>query len=347
MTDDKVARIENQLSKIVNSPHFKSAKKMRKFLTFVVEKALEGKGTHLKQYTIAVEALDFADDFDSDTNPAVRIMAGRVRERLEKYYENEGVNDSLVIKMAKGQYSINFEERKTAAPLAAEDNIKPKKSKWRYVAFTALIFAVLSIVYTIFHHDIDDFHHHHNTTLNPIPLIDVMPFEDLSTIPRGPMLTRGIRYQLLTELSQFKTVRVRDVPAVFKPVDNARSAQYRIKGGLISSDKSLQMTIFLEDAESSEVLWSQKINVAATDDGFNELIFEGINGIMSKIIGPSSVMQTIAMKNLRDRLDQHEGGATSSYECVLLFYDFDNTKNPQTERKARECLAEYTSKGVE
>ena len=174
-----------------------------------------------------------------------------------------------------------------------------------------------------------------------------MPFEDLSTIPRGAMLTRGIRYQLLTELSQFKTIRVRDVPAVFKPVDNVRSAKYRIKGGLISSDKNLQMTILLEDAESSEVLWTKKVSVAATDAGFNELIFEGIKGIMSKIIGPSSVMQTIAMKHLRDRLEQDKGGATSSYECVLLFYDFDNTKNPITEREARECLAEYTSQGVE
>ena len=129
MSDNNVARIENQLLIILDSPHFKFAKQMRKFLTYVVEKTLEGKGKQLKQYTIAVEALDFPDDFDSDTNPAVRIMAGRVRERLENYYENEGVNDTLVITMVKGQYSIIFEERKTAAPLASEDNIKPKKNQ--------------------------------------------------------------------------------------------------------------------------------------------------------------------------------------------------------------------------
>ena len=103
--------VEHQLAVILSSVQFKSAKKMQAFLKYVVRKTLSGKQEQLKQYTIAVEALGFPTDFDSDTNPVVRIMAGRVRERLENYYADEGVNDALLISIPKGSYTPVFEEK--------------------------------------------------------------------------------------------------------------------------------------------------------------------------------------------------------------------------------------------
>lgn len=108
---DNTARVEEQLAIILKSSHFSSAKKMRQFLSFVVGKTLKGEGDKVKQYTIAVDGLDYSDDFDADTNPAIRIMAGRVRERLDKYYNEEGINDSLIIHIEKGQYTPWFEEK--------------------------------------------------------------------------------------------------------------------------------------------------------------------------------------------------------------------------------------------
>ncbi len=111
ITEDDAELVEHQLASILASPHFKSAKQMQNFLQYIVRKTLAGKGENLKQYTIAVETLGFPVDFDSDTNPVVRIMAGRVRDRLEKYYDNEGVNDPLVITVPKGSYTPLFEKK--------------------------------------------------------------------------------------------------------------------------------------------------------------------------------------------------------------------------------------------
>ena len=123
--EDNAELIEHQLTKILTSPYFKSAKKMRNFLQYIVRKTLSGKTNYLKQYTIAVEALGFPVDFDSDSNPVVRIIAGRVRERLTKYYEMEGSNDDLLITMPKGSYVPVFEKNK---------NVKkpPKKERSGY-----------------------------------------------------------------------------------------------------------------------------------------------------------------------------------------------------------------------
>lgn len=103
--------VEHQLAIILASPYFKSAKQMQNFLQYIVCKTLAGKANSLKQYTIAVEALDFPADFDSDINPVVRIKAGRVRERLAKYYKDEGKNDALVITIPKGSYAPAFEKK--------------------------------------------------------------------------------------------------------------------------------------------------------------------------------------------------------------------------------------------
>ncbi len=111
ITEDDAELVEHQLANILASSHFKSAKQMQNFLQYIVRKTLAGKGDNLKQYTIAVESLGFPVDFDSDVNPVVRIKAGRVRDRLDKYYKNEGVNDPLVITIPKGSYIPLFEKK--------------------------------------------------------------------------------------------------------------------------------------------------------------------------------------------------------------------------------------------
>ncbi|HIO97560.1 MAG TPA: hypothetical protein EYG71_06500 [Leucothrix sp.] len=180
------------------------------------------------------------------------------------------------------------------------------------------------------------------------PLVDVMPFDDLTNDSRGRMLSKGIRYQFLTELSQFQMIRVRDVSDTEQQQKskNLKKARYRVKGALLAGEEQLQVTILLQEVASSEILWTKKVSVPATDAGFNELMFEGIKGVMTKISGPTGVMQLDAMSHLRDRLSEDKTGVTSSYECVLLFYDYDNTKNVNTENEARQCLQEHTSKGV-
>lgn len=104
ITEADVQSVELQLSKILSSPQFKSAKQMQRFLSYIIEKTLHGETKQLKQYSIAVEALGFPDDFDSDSSPSVRILGGRVRERLTEYYKGEGIEDPIVITIPKGSY---------------------------------------------------------------------------------------------------------------------------------------------------------------------------------------------------------------------------------------------------
>lgn len=104
--------IARQLEKILASTQFKSAQQMKRFLKYVLNKTLAGEGQQLKQYTIAVEALGHPENFDPDSNPSVRILGGRVRERLNEYYQQEGKADAIVIRIPKGSYLPEFSKSK-------------------------------------------------------------------------------------------------------------------------------------------------------------------------------------------------------------------------------------------
>ena len=111
ITDEELQLIKRHLKKVLASNYFKSAKQLQRFLNFIVEKTISGEGKLLKQYTIGVEALSFPDDFDPESNPAVRIMAGRVRKRLKEYYQEDGLSDELIISMPNGSYTPVFKKK--------------------------------------------------------------------------------------------------------------------------------------------------------------------------------------------------------------------------------------------
>ena len=87
---------------------FDASKRNRRFLTYVVDEALAGRGDRIKAYNIALAAFDRASDFDPLTDPIVRIEAGRLRRSLELYYLTAGRADRIRIDVPKGSYVPTF-----------------------------------------------------------------------------------------------------------------------------------------------------------------------------------------------------------------------------------------------
>ena len=108
-------RVRAQLERILASAPFADAERARRFLGFVVERALEGRDGEIKEFVIGVEALGRNTSFDPKSDPIVRVEAGRLRERLRSYYEGEGEADSVSISLPKGRYVPEFSERRLSA----------------------------------------------------------------------------------------------------------------------------------------------------------------------------------------------------------------------------------------
>ena len=106
-------RVRAQLKRILSSLAFADAERGSRFLRFVVEAALEGRTGEIKESVIGVEVLGRSPSFDPKTDPIVRVEAGRLRSRLNTYYQNEGKTDPVLISLPKGGYVPEFSENQS------------------------------------------------------------------------------------------------------------------------------------------------------------------------------------------------------------------------------------------
>jgi Tol biopolymer transport system component len=91
---------------------------MRRFLSFVVEKAIAGEGDHLKETVIGVEVFDREPGYDPKVDPVVRNEARRLRAKVEEYYRLEQAPRAVRIGLPKGSYVPTFEMVAPPAPPA-------------------------------------------------------------------------------------------------------------------------------------------------------------------------------------------------------------------------------------
>jgi hypothetical protein len=100
--DDPVIRLA--LEGVVASRAFSTSERLRRFLRFIVEETLAGRGTDLKEYVIGTSVCDRRPDFDPRADPVVRVEARRLRSRLADYYAEEGRSATVVFGVPKGGY---------------------------------------------------------------------------------------------------------------------------------------------------------------------------------------------------------------------------------------------------
>src|SRR6185295_10064148 len=96
------------LNRVLSSEVFEAAGRAREFLTFIVQETLAGRGDRLKGYSIAVHVFERPADFDAQTDPLVRVEAGRLRRRLAEYYQSQGRDDAVRIELPRGGYTPVF-----------------------------------------------------------------------------------------------------------------------------------------------------------------------------------------------------------------------------------------------
>ncbi len=115
--------IREQLDRIIRSGSFVQSPRRQRFLEYIINETLAGRGQRLKGYNIALEVFGRSETFDPAVDPIVRIEAGRIRERLRDYYRAEGQRDPIYIQLPKGTYTPKFEFREAASIVRA---LRPK-----------------------------------------------------------------------------------------------------------------------------------------------------------------------------------------------------------------------------
>jgi len=111
------------LGLVLQSDTFARADQLKKFLHYVCEMEIAGRGAELTEYLVGVEALGRPREFSPNEDTTVRNRAYALRHKLERFYEEERPSAEIRIEFLKGTYIPRFvvnapagERADTAAP---------------------------------------------------------------------------------------------------------------------------------------------------------------------------------------------------------------------------------------
>jgi hypothetical protein len=128
-TDTERAAILAELRTIVESQPFRNSSRSKQFLSYVVQHKLEGREELLKERTIGMEIFQRQAGYATGDDAVVRVQAGEVRRRLERYYHNAPMASPVHIELPLGSYSPEFRWDVIASPVEVKSAAAPRK-RW-------------------------------------------------------------------------------------------------------------------------------------------------------------------------------------------------------------------------
>ena len=282
--------IREQLVRILNSGPFHQSQRRQRFLEYLVNETLAGRGERLKAYNVALEVFERPETFDPTTDPLVRIEAARLREKLREYYGTEGQSDAIHIDLPKGTYAplIEFQEGGQQVKIVSK-----RRLPWQIILPALALILALGAFGTWLTRDL-----WMPARAPEGPAIAVLPFVNLSGDPQQEYFSDGLTEDLMTELSRAsRDLRVLARNTTFqykgKAVDVPKlghdlGVRYVLEGSIRRTDDRVRVMAQLIDTQTGAHVWADRFDREMAD------IFlvqdEIVSQIVAKIAGNFGVI---------------------------------------------------------
>lgn len=115
-TEEEKEKVRQQMNRLLETSHFKNSKRYPLLFRFIVEETLEGRGEFLKERLLGIHVFDRPADYDTASDPIVRVTIAEIRKRIAQYYHEEAHESEMRIELMPGRYEPEFRPRKDAGP---------------------------------------------------------------------------------------------------------------------------------------------------------------------------------------------------------------------------------------
>ena len=108
LTNEERTAIQEQLERLLSNSHFNQSRRFPSFLRFVIDQTLLGQTDLLKERTLGIEIFGREADYDTASDPIVRVTATEIRKRIAQYYQEPGHETELRVTLPAGSYVPQF-----------------------------------------------------------------------------------------------------------------------------------------------------------------------------------------------------------------------------------------------
>ena len=109
LSESQERAVRAELNRLMESTAFRTSKRCREFLEYIVHHTITGPSGALKERSIGVEIFQLPKDFDTGQHTVVRVTANEVRKKLaQQYLVENGAYRPIKIDVPPGSYSAAF-----------------------------------------------------------------------------------------------------------------------------------------------------------------------------------------------------------------------------------------------
>jgi hypothetical protein len=109
-----------EVGRIVNSEVLRGSESLCHLLEYLASHSVGERSGSVKEHQIATEVFGRTADFDPRMDSTVRVQTSRLRAKLGEYYAGLGAQDSVIIDIPRGAYSV------VVRPRAVPDETVPR-----------------------------------------------------------------------------------------------------------------------------------------------------------------------------------------------------------------------------
>lgn len=339
--------ISEEFDRLLASPLFTRSPVLSRLLQFLVEHRLRGGRSAPKAYAIATEALGRSADFDPAVDSYPRVMVGRLRTLLDRYYAETPWIHRL--RVPQGSYEIMVQHRTSPPARSAEELVEnpgsdlaistadgvtssrqrapaslPAKSRAMAWAAGLVIAVLLGIGGWWLAGDWDRLF---NKVPVAIPLLEISTPLSGDTAP-SRALARGLDGRLRDGLRRFDLVDLRSARAPANmPVEDR--ADYRLDVSIVRrlEGQVAEVTLVLNRVADQRTIWSQQFHL----EGDQMPGFEAIDTAIAQIAGDYGVI-------VRDQLQRQPDNFAPGFACLAQFNRMRQMRTTGSAKQIDACL---------
>lgn len=347
-TEPRHCDIWAQIEKVCSGPEFANSARLTRFLRFITEETLAGRGDRLKAYTIALAVFERRDTFDSQTDPIVRIEAGRLRRMLEHYYLTQGKDDPVVVTVPKGGYTPRFAwhgaGRRPDCPSdggpTAEATSPSVTKRWGGLLIAGILLVAVCATWLARRLTLPD-----DGVATPTVL--VLPFVASGKDSLSEELAAGVSDALIDQLAAFSGLRVmgRETSRWAQGhlnLDRIRAdlgVRYLVEGNVRQVDGQVNIVARLVDAKTGSIIWLRQLDSQQAAD-VARLQVDVARELATKIGQPYGIIFQNDSGQFGGRLPLDWAG----YRCTLRYYTYRVELSRDSHAEARACLEQLVSR---
>ena len=305
----RCAEVREELQRLVDSARFDASERNRRFLAYVVEETLAGRGARIKAYSIATEVFGRDVNFDPQLDPVVRMEARRLRRSLERFYLTEGKNSSIRIAMPKGGYVPEFQNAALWSPAADGTQTNAPSEPAGSERNSTILVTPFGIEgdQSIFQH--------FNRGFTEQVMIGLTRFPDIVVFERAPVLD----FDLVTER---------------EPLRVDANTEFVLSGSTALFAGCLSVKAVLVQAPTGRVLWGQSFERDLQSGNLLRVRDEVANSLVRALAEPGGGIFSSMTKAAQAK----ESRSLSPLECISRFWEYRQTYRRGLFTSARECL---------